>query len=111
MNRLDTATRARVISCLVEGCSLRSTCRMTGVAMNTVLKLLTELGAACDAFQDGALRGLSTKRVQADEIWSFCYAKDKNIPKHRHGISAPAMPTAPIISCSIWRPALTAGSN
>src|SRR5882724_4309540 len=89
MNRLDTATRARVISCLVEGCSLRSTCRMTGVAMNTVLKLLTELGAACDAFQDGALRGLSTKRVQADEIWSFCYAKDKNIPKHRHGISAP----------------------
>ncbi len=80
MNRLDTATRARVISCLVEGCSIRSTCRMTGVAMNTVLKLLTELGAACDAFQDKALRGLSTKRVQADEIWSFCYAKEKNVP-------------------------------
>ncbi len=86
MNRLDTATRARVISCLVEGCSLRSTCRMTGVAMNTVLKLLTELGAACDAYQDKSLRGLSTKRVQADEIWSFCYAKEKNVPEHMRGV-------------------------
>ena len=80
MNRLDTATRARVISCLVEGCSIRSTCRMTGVAMNTVLKLLIDLGNASDAFQDKTLRGLSTKRVQADEIWSFCYAKEKNVP-------------------------------
>ena len=86
MNRLDTATRARVISCLVEGCSLRSTCRMTGVAMNTVLKLLIDLGTACDAFQDKTLRGLSTKRVQADEIWSFCYAKEKNVPESLKGV-------------------------
>src|SRR5512142_2418221 len=85
MNRLDNATRARVISCLVEGCSLRSTCRMTGVAMNTVLKLLADLGEACDEFQDLALRNLGSKRVQCDEIWSFCGAKDRNIPKEREG--------------------------
>jgi hypothetical protein len=52
MNRLDTATRSRVVSCLIEGCSLRSTCRMTGVAMNTVLKLLADLGSACSEYQD-----------------------------------------------------------
>jgi IS1 family transposase len=85
MNRLDTETRARVIACLVEGCSLRSTCRLTGVAMNTVLKLLAELGAACDAYQDRVLRGLSIKRVQCDEIWSFCYAKEKNVPERLKG--------------------------
>jgi hypothetical protein len=79
MNRLDTATRARMISCLIEGCSLRSTCRMTGVAMNTVLKLLADLGAACNEYQDKKLRGLTVKRVQCDEIWSFCYAKERNV--------------------------------
>ena len=81
MNRLDTETRIRVISALVEGCSLRSTCRMTGVAMNTVLKLLADLGAACDEYQDKKLRGLAVKRVQCDEIWSFCYAKERNVPE------------------------------
>lgn len=81
MNRLDTETRIRVISALVEGCSLRSTCRMTGVAMNTVLKLLADLGAACDDYQDKILRGLTVKRVQCDEIWSFCCAKDRNVPE------------------------------
>lgn len=81
MNRLDTATRTRVIAALVEGCSLRATCRMTGAAMNTVLKLLSELGRVCDDYQDKALRGLSSKRVQCDEIWAFCYAKDRNVPE------------------------------
>src|SRR5882724_7167491 len=85
MNRLDTATRSRVISCLIEGCSLRSTCRMTGVAMNTVLKLLADLGQACNVYQDKALRGLSVKRVQCDEIWSFCYAKDRNVTERFKG--------------------------
>lgn len=85
MNRLDTATRSRVISCLVEGCSLRSTCRMTGVAMNTVLKLVADLGAVCDDYQDKKLRGLSVKRVQCDEIWSFCYAKERNVPERFKG--------------------------
>jgi IS1 family transposase len=85
MNRLDNAARARVIAALVEGCSLRAVCRMTGVAMNTVLKLLAELGEACDEFQDKALRGLPTTRVQCDEIWAFCYAKDRNVPKRLQG--------------------------
>lgn len=86
MNRLDIETRRRVVACLVEGCSLRATCRMTGVAMNTVLKLLAALGEACDDFQDAAIRGLRTgRRIQCDEIWSFCGAKDRNIPAHREG--------------------------
>jgi IS1 family transposase len=59
---------------------------MTGVAMNTVLKLLADIGEACDEFQDKAIRGLkSTRRVQCDEVWSFCYAKDRNVPKAKQG--------------------------
>lgn len=86
MNRLDTQTRARVLAALVEGCSVRSTCRMTGVAKGTVLKLLADVGQACDDFQDQELRGLtSTVRVQCDEVWAFCYAKDRNVPKSRLG--------------------------
>jgi IS1 family transposase len=86
MNQLDTKTRARIVACLVEGCSIRATCRMTGAAKGTVTKLLTDLGAACDEYQDRAMRGLkSTKRVQCDEIWAFCYAKDKNVPKAKMG--------------------------
>jgi IS1 family transposase len=80
MNRLDTATRSRVIACLVEGSSIAATTRMTGVAKTTVLRLLVALGQACSEYQDRTLRGLSCKRVQCDEIWSFCYAKDKNVP-------------------------------
>lgn len=79
MNRLDIETRARVISALVEGNSLRATSRMTGVARMTVEKLLRDLGAACEAFHDETVRNLKTKRVQADEIWAFCYAKRRNV--------------------------------
>lgn len=82
MNRLDTATRARIVACLVEGSSVRATCRMTGAAKGTVLKLLADLGAACSEYQHRTLRNLASKRVQCDEIWSFCYAKDKNVPAH-----------------------------
>lgn len=86
MNRLDTARRASVVRCLVEGCSIRSTVRMTGVAKNTVAKLLIELGAACSKFQDESMRNLSCKRIQCDEIWSFVYAKQKNVkPEHYDG--------------------------
>jgi IS1 family transposase len=81
MNRLSTAERVRVVAALVEGNSIRSTVRMTGAAKNTVAKLLVELGGACDRYQDGALRGLPCKRIQCDEIWSFIYAKAKNVPK------------------------------
>src|SRR6266481_1454119 len=78
--RLSTQDRARVVASLVEGNSIRSTVRMTGIAKNTVAKLLTDLGRACAQFQDRALRNLPCKRIQCDEIWSFCYAKEKNVP-------------------------------
>ena len=79
MNRLDTARRTQVVKCLVEGMSIRSTVRMTGVAKNTVQKLLLELGAACTRYQDETMRNLKCERLQCDEIWSFVYAKEKNV--------------------------------
>jgi IS1 family transposase len=79
MNKLRTADRARVVSALVEGNSLRATSRMTGIARMTVEKLLRDLGIACQAFHDATVRNLTTKRVQCDEIWSFCYAKKRNV--------------------------------
>jgi IS1 family transposase len=79
MNRLDQAKQIQVVSALVEGCSIRATVRMTGVAKNTIAKLLVELGAACSEYLDKHLVNLPCKRVQVDEIWSFCYAKAKNV--------------------------------
>lgn len=85
MNKLNPQRRAQVLGCLVEGNSMRATVRMTGVAKNTVVKVLTEVGAACMAYQDHALRNLPCKRLQCDEIWSFCYAKEKNMPEAKKG--------------------------
>jgi IS1 family transposase len=85
MNRLTTQERARVVACLVEGNSIRATVRMTGVAKNTITKLLVDLGQICSEYQDDVMRGLTCKRVQCDEIWSFCYAKQKNIPEEHRG--------------------------
>jgi len=83
MNRMDTARRAQVIRCLIEGNSINSTVHMTGVAKNTVLKLLVEIGEACSEYLDEAMRNLPCQRLQADEAWSFCYAKQKNVkPEH-----------------------------
>jgi IS1 family transposase len=83
MNRMDTVRRAQVIRCLVEGNSINSTVRMTGVAKNTVLKLLVEIGAACSSFLDEKMVNLPCERLQADETWAFCYAKAKNVkPEH-----------------------------
>jgi IS1 family transposase len=79
MNKLSTAKRIAVVSALVEGCSIRSTVRMTGVSKNTISKLLLQLGAACAQYQDEHLRNLPCKRLQADEIWSFVGGKDKNL--------------------------------
>ena len=79
MNKLDIAKRIQVIRCLVEGNSIRATVRMTGVAKNTVAKLLVDLGSACARYQDEHLRNLPCKRVQCDEIWSFVGAKQKNV--------------------------------
>jgi IS1 family transposase len=79
MNRLSTAQRVAVVKALVEGCSIRSTVRMTGVSKNTISKLLLQLGAACTQYQDATLRNLHCRRLQCDEIWSFVGGKDKNI--------------------------------
>lgn len=79
MNRLPMEKRVAVVKALVEGNSIRSTVRLTGVAKNTIVKLLGELGLACAEYQDKALRNLTCKRIQCDEIWAFCYAKKKNV--------------------------------
>lgn len=84
-NILKAEKRAAVISALVEGNSINATVRMTGVAKNTILKLLVELGTVCAAYQDETLRELPCKRVQVDEIWAFCYAKAKNVPAEKRG--------------------------
>jgi IS1 family transposase len=85
MNRLSEAQRVQVISALVEGNSIRATVRMTGVAKDTVIKLLAEVGQACADYQRRTLRNLPCQRIQCDEIWSFCYAKDKNVPEEKRG--------------------------
>jgi IS1 family transposase len=79
MNRLDESKRAQVVVELVEGNSIRATVRMTGVAKNTIAKLLVELGAACSEYLNEHLVNLPCQRVQCDEIWSFVGAKEKNV--------------------------------
>jgi IS1 family transposase len=85
MNKLNRAKQAQVIAALVEGTSINATVRMTGVAKNTILKLVADLGNACAAYQHRALRNLTCKRIQCDEIWQFCYAKEKNVPADKRG--------------------------
>ncbi len=86
MNQLPLERRIAVVAALCEGNSIRSTVRLTGVAKNTITKLLGELGPACATYLDRTLRGLSCHHVQVDEIWSFCYAKAKNVPPHLKGL-------------------------
>lgn len=86
MNKLDTKKRAQILALLVEGNSINATCRITGAAKNTVLKLLADAGAACAEFQDKAMRNLPCKRLQADEIWSFVGMKQKNVPEDVKGV-------------------------
>ncbi len=85
MNRLTRKQQAQVIGALVEGNSVRAVERMTGVAKHSILKLLKDVGIACADYQDRVLRGLKCKRIQVDEIWQFCYAKEKNVPKKLKG--------------------------
>jgi IS1 family transposase len=85
MNKLSRTERAQIVRCLVEGNSIRSTARLTGAARNTITTLLVQLGTACAAYQDRKLRYLTTSRVECDEIWSFCYAKAKNVPEPKRG--------------------------
>lgn len=85
MNKLSRQKRTLVVAALVEGNSIRSIVRMTGVCKKAVLKLLVDLGTACAKYQDETLRGLRCERIQCDEIWSFCYAKEKNVPEELKG--------------------------
>jgi hypothetical protein len=80
MSMLSVEARAQIVSLLVEGNGINAITRTTGIAKNTVLKLLHDLGEACEAYHDTHVFGLTSRRIQADEIWSFGYAKKKNVP-------------------------------
>jgi len=81
MNKLTTKKRAQILSMLVEGMSMRSITRITGVSINTVAKLLADAGEACADVHDYKVRGIKgNRRIEADEIWSFCYAKERAVP-------------------------------
>jgi hypothetical protein len=85
MNKLSTQKRVRIISALVEGNSINSVVRMTGVSNNTVLKLLADIGSASAIYQDKVFRNLQGKRWELDEIWSFCFAKQRNVREEHQG--------------------------
>lgn len=93
MNKLPLNKRVQILSMLVEGSSMRSISRVADVSINTVSKLLVEAGEACLAFHDENVKGLNCKRIQCDEIWSFCYAKEKN---------ASAAKSAPAFAGDVW---------
>ena len=86
MNRLDSETRTRIIAVLIEGNSLRATARICGITRNTVSKFLLQLGAACADYQDQAFRDLNCRRLECDEIWQYCYAKEKNVPIEKRNV-------------------------
>ena len=79
MNKLSIAQRANILTMLCEGSSMRSVSRIADVSINTVANLLAGAGAACEALHNKTVRNVRSKRVQCDEIWSFCYAKQKNV--------------------------------
>lgn len=79
MNRLTKEARARILHLLCEGNSIRAVTRLTGASKNTVVKLMIDAGKACAAYHDEHVRNLASKRIQVDEIWSFTYAKQKNV--------------------------------
>jgi IS1 family transposase len=83
MNRLSTEKRAQIVGMIVEGNSVRSITRMTGVCQEAILKLLCDLGKACAEHHNVAIRGIRARRIQCDEVWSFCYAKAKNVPEQK----------------------------
>lgn len=84
MNKLSTSKRAAIIRCLVECNSIRSTVRITGASKNTIAKLLADVGKACSAYHNEHVRNVKAEKVQCDEIWSFCYAKQKNVEKAKN---------------------------
>lgn len=85
MNKLPIAKRAQIVGMLCEGMSMRAITRLTGVSLNTVTKLLVDLGEATADYQDKAFRNLRCERLQLDEIWSFVFSKAKNVPAQHKG--------------------------
>ena len=85
MNKLPTQKRIQILHMLCEGSSMRSISRVVGVSINTVSKLLEDAGEACEAFHNETVRNVKAERVQCDEIWSFCYSKQKNVPNGKEG--------------------------
>jgi hypothetical protein len=79
MNKISVDKKIAVVTALCEGCSVRSTSRMTGVSKGAILRLLVEVGTACAEYQNAAIRNVAAKRIQIDEIWSFVGAKQKNV--------------------------------
>ena len=85
MNKLSVDRKAQIIRVLCEGNSIRSTARITDTAINTVVKLLRDTGEACAKYQHIYLRDLPCRTIQCDEVWSFCYSKQKNVPEDKQG--------------------------
>ncbi len=85
MNKLPIAKRAQILHLLCEGSSMRATARIADCSLNTVARLMIETGKACSAYQDEHVRGVKAARVQLDEIWSFCFAKQKNVAPDKQG--------------------------
>lgn len=83
MNKLSTEKRSAVVRCFVDGVSVRGTCRITGVAKGTVLRLLADLGDVCRQHQHDTLVNLPCKRLQADEVWCYVGSKEKNTRPER----------------------------
>jgi IS1 family transposase len=86
MNSMPLQKKVQILQLLVVGNSMRSVERIVGCSINTITKLLCDVGAACTEFQDGAMRNLPCKRIQCDEIWSFVYAKERNVPAEFEGV-------------------------
>jgi len=85
MNTLTIEKRVQILASLIEGNSIRSTVRMIGAAKNTVVKLLRDVGQVCEQYHDRVMINLPCKRIQVDEIWSFCYAEAKSVREEREG--------------------------
>src|ERR1700741_1231286 len=85
MNRLSIEKRVQILNLLVEGNSLRATSRLTDTSINTVTKLLVDAGKICQEYHNQIVIDIPSRRVECDEIWSFVYCKDKNIPENKKG--------------------------
>ena len=93
MNKLPTAKRAKILTLLIEGMSMRAASRSEDISINTVTKLLVDAGEACAKYHDETVRDVAASNIQCDEIWSFCYAKGKNVSKAK---------SAPLGAGDVW---------